>query len=268
MRSHLNDFSRRFYRSGQNNCSWLNNRSWLNKLLVATLSLFMITSAWAAETKTKHATLKLPVKSELLVLDGTNAKDLDFTVEANKPITLSDERHQVVFQLSDVVTDGGDRNRFTSKPFILTFHPIAGQRYSIDAPKLKNMRQAESINSNPTSKITLMNAKGESVPFEFATLPTKGIQFGRNYAADVQKFNRTDSPAAASEFSGMGVFAEQNTGFANASQNEKIYGSAANKEGDANMSASMLRYWFEKADPATQKAFINWAQEQVTRETR
>ncbi|MGI9281700.1 MAG: YccT family protein [Endozoicomonas sp.] len=264
MRSHLNDFARLHYRSWLHHHSSLHHRSWLNQFLMAVLSLFMVTSVWAAEAKTKDATLKLPVKSELLVLDGVSAKELDFKVEANKPITLSDERHQVVFQLSDVVTDGGDRNRFTSKPFILTFHPIAGQKYTIDAPKLKNMRQAESINNNPTSKITLMNAKGEAVPFEFAILPTKGIQFGRNYAADTQKFNRTDSPAAASEFSGMGVFAEQNTGFANVTQNEEIYGSAANQKGDANMSASMLRYWFEKSDQETRKAFINWAQEQVS----
>ncbi|WP_062261326.1 DUF2057 domain-containing protein [Endozoicomonas arenosclerae] len=243
--------------------SMKNHRSWLNRLLVATLSLFMVMSASATETKTKEATLKLPVKSQLLVLDGVNAKELDIKPEANKPFPLSDERHQIVFQLSDVVSDGGDRNRFTSKPFILTFHPVTGERYTIDAPKLKTMRQAESINNNPTSKITLMNAKGEAVPFEFAILPTKGIQFGRNYAADVQKFNRTDSPAAASEFSGMGVFAEMNNGFANAKQDEGIYGSAANKSSDANMSASMLRYWFEKADPETRKAFATWAQEQV-----
>ncbi len=257
MRSLLNDFFSLYERS-------MYHRPWLNRFLASTLSFFMVASVSAAGSKAEQATLQLPAKSELLVLDGTNARDLDFKVEANKPIPLTDERHQIVFQLSDVVTNGGDRTRFTSKPFVLTFHPAVGKQYTIDTPELRNMRQAEAINDDPTSKISLKDAKGEAVPFKFAILPSKGIQLGRNYAADVQKFNRSDSPAAASEFSGLGVFAEQTTGFANATQNEEIYGSAANKNDDANMSASMLRYWFEKADPKTRKAFVNWAREQVS----
>ncbi|WP_422132683.1 DUF2057 family protein [Endozoicomonas sp. ALD040] len=258
MRSLLNDFFSLSERSR------LHHRTWLNRLLASTLGFFMVASVSAAESRAEQATLQIPAKSELLVLDGTNVKDLDFKVEANKPISLTNVRHQIVFQLSDTVTNGGDRTRFTSKPFVLTFHPAAGKHYSIDVPDLRDIRQAEAINNNPTGKISLKDAKGEAVPYEFAILPSKGIQFGRNYAADVQKFNRSDSPAAASEFSGMGVFAETNTGFANATQNEEIYGSAANKSDEANISASMLRYWFEKADPKTRKTFVNWAREQVS----
>ncbi|WP_252178696.1 DUF2057 domain-containing protein [Endozoicomonas sp. 4G] len=252
MRSLLNDFPS------------LSERSWLNRLLAATFSLLMIAAASAAESKPGQATLQLPSKTELLVLDGTNVRDLDFKVTADKPIALSNERHQIVFQLSAIVSDGGERNQFVSKPFILTFHPKPGGHYKLDVPVLRTMRQAQAIDNNPTSKITLKDAKGGAVPFEFAILPSKGIQLGRNYATDVQKFNRTDNPAAATEYSGMGTFAEQNTGFANATQNEAIYGGAANKNDDAQMSASMLRYWFKKADPKTQKAFVNWAREQVS----
>lgn len=227
------------------------------RLMIAAASILAINLAWAEGAK-KTATLKLPVKAQLLVLDGVNAQDLD--LDRSKPLKLDDRRHQVVFQLSDMITDGGDRNRFTSKPFIMTFHPKAGNAYAIDAPTLKTIRQAEAINSNPTSKINLIDKNGDDVPFEFAILPTKGMQIGRNFAVDVKKFNRGDAPAAASEFSGIAI--DETSGFTNAQQNETIYGAATNSSDEAAISGNMLKYWFKKASPETRAEFLQWAQEQ------
>ena len=199
------------------------------------------------------STLKLPVKSGLLVLDGKNPEDLNLS--RGDPIRLTRKRHQIVFELSDTIGSGSNHERFTSRPFILTFHPIGGQKYTITAPRLVNRRQANAINANPGSKITLVNARGEEVPFEMAVLPSRGLQLGRNYAAEVHKFNLTDNEAAVPEFSGM-----QAKLSGGASPVPTTLNNSENNTAEENsMAKKMLKYWFNAADSNTRKAFLNWA---------
>ena len=219
-------------------------------LLMGMMAVFSLPAA--AETQ---STLKLPVKSELLVLDGQSAKEL--SLPKGGPISLSRKRHQVVFELSDTFGNGSNLERFTSRPFILTFHPVAGNKYIIAAPRLINRRQAESINANPASKITLVDAKGNEVPFEMAILPSRGFQFGRNLATDVQKFNLTENEAAAPEFSGVqGIAAGVITTLADSEENSEEENAMADK---------MLKYWFNAAGNDTRKTFLNWANEEMAK---
>ena len=221
-------------------------RYWLLMTMTAVLSL-----PTAAENQ---STLRLPAKSELLVLDGQAANELDLA--RGKPIVLSrTRRHQIVFELSDTIGSGNNIERFTSHPFILTFHPVSGQKYTIMAPRLINQRQANAINNNPASKITLVNGKGEEVAHELAVLPSRGLQLGRNYTKEVRKFNLTENEAAVHEFSGMEVAATEQT--------KTLVNSEDNTDEENIMAEKMLKYWFNAASNDTRKAFLNWAGEEM-----
>ena len=251
----------------------LRRHSFLRSGLFVLASAVLTLPAWAgnaqkstwqekpqSETSSQPGILKLPVKGELLVLDGQSVTDLD--LKKNAPLKLAAGRHQVVFRLSDIIKSGGDRDVFTTKPFILSFHPVNGRTYEIQAPRLQNLKQAEAINNNPAAKISLVNDREEEVPFEMAALNVKGMQIGRNLAVDVKRFNRTSDSAAVPEFSG--VEAEQTfTGFTGIQQDPKLYGAAASTAAeDMAMSENMLRYWFEKSDPQTRLRFLEWANKQ------
>lgn len=231
--------------------------STLQALLFSFFTLTLISSPAFAEIE---STLKLPVKAELLVLDGKAAKDLD--LNRGEPIKLTQKRHQVVFELKETLGSGDNVEQFTSRPFVISFHPLDGHEYIIEAPRLINRRQADAINRNPGSKIIVVNEKQEEVPFEIATLPSRGIQIGRNYAADVHRFNLTDNEAAFPELAGVQV-AESSHGFANAQQDTAIYSGAGNSTPEENVTAErMLKYWFKEADSTTRKSFLDWAAKQ------
>ena len=226
----------------------------LHVLLFSLFTLSLVSSpAFAGE----ESTLKLPVRAGLLVLDGKAAKDLNLS--RGQAIKLNKKRHQVVFELKETLGSGSNVEQFTSRPFVISFHPLDGHHYVIEAPRLLNRRQADAINRNPGSKIKVVNEKQEDVPFEIATLPSRGIQIGRNYAADVRKFNMTDNEAAFPELAGIQVTTSSH-GFANAQQDPSIYSGAEYNTPEENVMAErMLKYWFKEADSETRKSFLNWA---------
>ena len=243
--------------------------------LLAAFCLVLALPSWATPQSTweekpqspphkRPAVLTLPAKSELLALDGQDSSYLE--LPEGQPITLGNTRHQVVFRISDTIPVPGGREAISSRPFIISFHPVSGQSYEIQAPPLRNKKQADAFNKEPGSKIRLVSDKDDEIPYEFAVLRTKGVQIGRNIEVDIQKFNRSSSPAAVPEFAGTpsGTMSmAQENGFTSAQQDPKIYGESA-KTLDENeaMSESMLRYWFEKADPATRAKFLEWASQQ------
>ena len=238
--------------------------------LLAVVSIILAMPAWAAPQSTweekplavpskQSATLKLPARADLLVLDGQSAGDLEF--KKDHPLKLDGKRHQVVFRLSDTISASGDREVVTSRPFIISFHPLNGHNYEIQAPVLRDRKQLEAFNKNPEAKIRLASDKDEETPYEFAVLRTKGMQIGRNIEADIQKFNRGASPAAVPEFAAMMPIPAQ-TGFTAAKQDPKIYGTPGAPADEAEMGEKMLKYWFEKSSPETRSRFLEWAKEQ------
>lgn len=222
--------------------------------LLTTMAAMTLTLGLPAHAELQ-STLKLPVKSGLLVLDGKDPKELGLA--KGEPIRLTRKRHQIVFELSDTIGSGSNLERFTSHPFILTFHPVDGQKYTITAPRLTNRRQADAINARPETRIALVNAKGEDIPFEMAILPSRGLQLGRDHIAEVRKFNLTDNEAAAPEFAGMQTILPGSAKPVPTSLNN----SENNTAEENAMAAKMLKYWFNEADSNTRKAFLDWAGE-------
>ena len=231
--------------------------STFHALLFSFFTLTLISSPAFAEME---STLKLPARAELLVLDGKAAKDLD--LDRGEPIKLTNKRHQVVFELKETLGSGNNTEQFTSRPFVISFHPLDGHNYLIEVPRLMNRRQADAINRDPASKITVVDEQQKDVPSEIAILPSRGIQIGRNYAADVRKFNQSDNAAALPELAGVQMDEFAN-GFANARQDSSVYSGAENNTPEENVTAErMLRYWFKEADSATRQSFLDWAAKQ------
>ncbi|WP_419533616.1 DUF2057 family protein [Endozoicomonas sp.] len=196
-------------------------------------------------------TLILPEKTKLLVLDGKDADKLD----GKRDLSLSNGRHQLVFQLKTLVREGGDTKMFTSSPYIMTFNLSGDQTYTIKAPKLKTARDTDRLSKSPKSQFSLSNEKGQVTPFEFSVLNKSGLLIGVDTVEDIQKFNLSDNPAAVREMAGTVYIATPQGVSYQVAQQPSVMPAPATAQ---PMSESMLQYWYNQADETTRERFLKW----------
>ncbi|KEI70055.1 YccT family protein [Endozoicomonas elysicola] len=198
-------------------------------------------------------TLLLPEKTKLLVLDGKDADKLN----GKKDISLSNGRHQLVFQLKTLVREGGDSKMFSSSPYIMTFDLTGDQTFTINSPKLKTARDTDKLSRSPETQFSITNQKGQSVPFEFSVLNKSGLLIGVDTVEDIQKFNLSENPAAVREMAGTVYIATpQGISYQVAQQPQPSVMTAPAIA--QPMSESMLQYWYNQADAPTRERFLKW----------
>lgn len=196
-------------------------------------------------------TLIMPEKTKLLVLDGKDADKLD----GKSGLSLSNGRHQLVFQLKTLVREGGDTKMFTSSPYIMTFNLSGDQTYTIKAPKLKTARDTDRLSKSPKSQFSLSNEKGQVTPFEFSVLNKSGLLIGVDTVEDIQKFNLSDNPAAIREMAGTVYIATPQGVSYQVAQQHSVMPAPATAQ---PMSESMLQYLYNQADETTRERFLKW----------
>lgn len=200
-------------------------------------------------------TLIFPEKTKLLVLDGKGAEKLNKMSHVS--LSLSDGRHQLVFQLKTLVREGGDSKMFTSSPYIMTFDLAGDQTFTITAPKLKTVRDTDKLSRSPKTQFSITNQKGQTIPFELSVLNKSGLLIGADTVEDIQKFNLSDNPAAVREMAGIVYIATpQGVSYQVAQQSVMPAPTTAQP-----MSENMLQYWYNQADEVTRERFLKWASE-------
>lgn len=200
-------------------------------------------------------------RTRLLVVDGKDAKTLD--IDARAGIPMSDGRHQIVFQIRTLVREGNDNRMYTSTPYIMSFDLKGDQTYRVQPPNLRNIQDTRNFERSPADSFSLVDAKGNSVPFEFATFNRSGLMLG-NIESDIQKFNLTDDPAAVKELTGATPMPVATTPVATTAALEQTSSPkpAPQAEAAAPASESMLKYWYNQADQETRNKFLQWVAEQ------
>lgn len=198
-------------------------------------------------------TFIMPEKSQLLVIDGQSPD----TLKDTEQFALANGQHQVVFRLKSVVRDGGDQNLFTSTPFIATFALEGDQTYQLKGPKLRTAHDASKLKSNAAAQFALVSSKGETVPVTFEVFNKSGILIGDDILEDIQQYNMTDARAAVPSFGGVMYTLTQAQQTQQVVQVAAVSAQPAAAKG-ANMSESMLQYWYNQADANTRARFLEW----------
>lgn len=173
--------------------------------------------------------LDLPYSAELVLVNGYEAN-------GNDSLTLKNGENQIAFRYQDGYRENGEHKQFKSNVIIVTFE---GQdsTYNLELPKLRTVQDTHKFNKNPA--ITLTDHQGNQVNFTQDKLIKSGLQFGRDYEAEIASYNLTDKPAVLK--SAAAIHPQTAKG-------------QQHPQGK-NVAENMLNYWYEQADEATRERF-------------
>lgn len=169
--------------------------------------------------------LTTPSQLKLQVVNGETAKN-------ENPLVLKNGKNQIAFRYENRYRSAGEDVFFASDIILLTFEGN-DDNYVITLPKLRTKTAQEAFNNNPA--ITLQDSNGKAVVFEQGKLMKDGIQFSRDFVAEMRVYNQTSQPASLNQ--------------------PKSIMSITGNEPEADVAGKMLDYWYSKADEKTRAEF-------------
>ncbi|HAS6349960.1 DUF2057 domain-containing protein [Vibrio sp. IRLE0018] len=141
--------------------------------------------------------------------------------------------NQVVLRVSKLVEKLGEKEKFNSNAFVLTFTQ-SDKKISIEPnAKILKVEQAEQFNKTPS--FLVKDSQGNTVITQVAVLPSLG-GISRDYEKELAKFNAKYYPEL--------VLAQQATVASHAVESTSV-----SNEGNANLPTNegMMEYWLKQA---------------------
>jgi uncharacterized protein YccT (UPF0319 family) len=141
--------------------------------------------------------LNVPVDVQMLTVNGQDVGFSSLGFDHKESVTLNDGVNQVVFRISKVVADGGNKGtKYTSVPMVATFDSSDSNLF-IKVPKLITLSQGSQFNDKPSFSITDGNQVVSGL--EKGKI-NAGLKFYADIVAEVERFNRSDEPASLKNF--------------------------------------------------------------------
>lgn len=113
---------------------------------------------------------------------------------AKSSYMLPDGNNQIVLRVSKLVEKLGEKEKFNSKAFVLTFDQTDQELFIEPNAKIVRAEQAQEFDEAP--KFSVKNAQNEEIEFELAELPNLG-GLTRDYEKELAKFNKKHHPSLA-----------------------------------------------------------------------
>lgn len=188
------------------------------------LSLVLISSFLSAQVLA-DIQLTIPSQLKLAVVNGEKSKD-------EHTLVLKNGKNQIAFSYEDRLRSGGEDVFLTSDIILMTFKGN-DQQYSINFPSFSSEKDFNHFNDKPV--ITLTDGNGQAVPFEQDKLLKNGIQFNRDFVAEIAAYNQTSQPASLNQAASIII--------------------PAGSKSEGEVAGQMLDYWYNKADEKTRIQF-------------
>lgn len=212
------------------------------KLVRFTLAL----STLAMATASIAGTLTTAKGVEFLAFDGQKVK------KGTTSLTINDNQiHQAVVEVSSIYREGSDENFYESSPLIVTFQ-AGNENIIISAPKLSSQYEVKKFQSAPTLKVA--TSSGKTVENKQDVLKGDGFLSNLNITDNIARYNASENKAAVKTLGKTDIPAAITT-------NDKANKGKVTVQGE-NVAEQQLQYWFQQADKATQKRFLDWAKKQ------
>lgn len=165
-----------------------------------------------------------------IIVDG---EEVGFRVFGTPEYQLEDGTNQIVFRVSKLVEGTtGEREKYNSKPYVMTFNAKDLNLYLAPSGKITRKSHAKAFDEKPTFSLT--DESGKQLDYSVEVLPaSQGIT--RDYTKELAKFNK-DNGIEVKNF---------------------VDSDAANI--NSTNSAKMIQYWLDKATAEESETFVNWA---------
>lgn len=167
-----------------------------------------------------------------LLVDGDS---VGYSFFAKSSYTLPDGDNQIVLRVSKLVEKLGEKEKFNSKAFVLTFNQTDQELFIEPDAKIVRVEQAQAFDQKP--KFSVKNTQGKEIEFELAELPNLG-GITRDYEKELAKFNKKHHPNLV--VASAGAVASK----ADTSKESNL--TLASETSEPNM----FEYWLEQASAA------------------
>ncbi|QIW16725.1 hypothetical protein A4G20_10480 [Pasteurellaceae bacterium RH1A] len=182
-----------------------------------------------------------------LALDGQKVKK-------GVALQVSDSNtHQVVVEVASIIDSGSDGSYFESDPIVVSFKG-SSENIQVIAPNLRNSADVNRFKQSPSLK--LQTASGKVLDHKLDYLKGEGFLPNVNVEANLAQYNAGSGVAAVAGFSQQAMPAAMPMASAGKAAKGKVM-----VQGE-NIAEQQLQYWFQQADKATQKRFLDWAKKQ------
>lgn len=206
----------------------------LNNLPIAVMMIALSGSAAA------QVTLDIPDTVEVLIANGETPKLEGGLFDAEKTLTLPDGENQILFRYKPYFHQGNERIIVESQPIIATFH-ASNSELTLDLPKYRNQRDAK--RELPSATYKMLDSSNAPLELSYDRLIKEGMQIGRNYQQELEKYNQEGGLAAMTN----AATGQHKTPFSTQSE--------------ASTAEEMLHFWYGKADAETKARFKQFVKE-------
>ena len=209
-----------------------------NKLsqAVGVLTLFICTAALADTTVT------VPRPYATYLVDGKSYKAND------ADITLSAGDHQLVIRFEGNYSKRENIDMVTGEPLVVNFTSNGKEELTFDLPIIRESYMAKDFLKK--QKIHLIDKNTKTIKkADIFELPKKeGLQIGRDYQEELLALGKAFQQPVINDDGSISVNGT----------NQPVNMKDAVSSGKNLQSLEMLKYWYNRADPQTRKAFQHW----------
>nr|WP_321269338.1 DUF2057 domain-containing protein [uncultured Tolumonas sp.] len=200
------------------------------------LTLFICTAVLADTTVT------IPRPYATYLVDGKSYKENDADIK------LSAGEHQLVIRFEGNYSSHRSIELVSGEPLVINFKTDGQEHLTFDLPLLKEVPQAKAFLK--TQKLQLIDRNSKAVKSaDIFELPKKeGLQIGRDYQEELLALGKAFQQPVINDDGSISVNGT----------NQPVNMKDAVSSGKNLQSLEMLKYWYNRADPQTRKAFQHW----------
>ncbi len=210
-------------------------RTWLSRSL-SLLAIFACTSALA------DTTVVVPRPYTTNLIDGKPYKG------NSSELNLVEGEHQLVIRFEGNYSTKNNVDLVSSEPLVVNFKTNGKEQLTFDLPLIRESAQAKAFLKNQKLHLVDKNTKAIKEANIFELPKKEGLQIGRDYQEELLALGKAFQQPVINE-----------DGTVSARGNVQQAALTNTVSGNKNLQAlEMLKYWYNRADPQTRKAFQHW----------
>ena len=217
----------------------------------------LLTASFSASA---NVVINIPADVNILVAN-MKKPDIESSLFAGDKLTLPNGENQLVFKYIPTFESGNDIRKIASEAVVAKFDAVDSE-LDFKMPKYRSLTQAK-------EKIAqldwaLVNSKTEkSISTKYDYLSKDGMQYGRDYIAETQEYNRLKGSAAikfvASASVASAVESTSNTGHSTYKVHNLTKSTTPVKQaGVTSSNIEQLKAWYKNSSEQERKAFRKW----------
>ena len=219
------------------------------KSVVCSFLVFSVFFGAMASVVWADVKLKLPKDVDVVALNGEGTS-------IENVASLPDGVNQIVIRY-DGLLKSADRNsafpdQVQSAAYVVKFE-ARDASLQLAMPEFRDGYDVKQFDKNPEIGLT---DNGKPVDMKYERLDTQGFTIFRDFERELEKFNKTDSPAAVPPLRNDSWQAR--TGTVASAEMVAPEMTPAQQAEATSMSVQMLKFWWQQADEASRQQFLDW----------